>query len=307
MYYYKIFGLTVGSEIALDILRVDLDHDEAKAPDIVFKRGEIGHDILPMFEAPPVFDYEAPEGVAMIWPGVGGFRIHSPKSVTVQPFPTAPESYLAFPILGPIIGWLLHIRGISALHASALHWNGISVGFMGDKMAGKSTTAAAFIKDGASLITDDLLAFDQTEPDNPSILPAFAQLKLTENSLEAFTLSKSEKLPLVFEGFEKQQIRLHDMHTIPAKCHALFVLTRKGDAPKINWYDGGEGLKSLMRYSYNVRFGNAPLKLQNRAKHFRQYASLSQQIRIGELCIPAGLERLCETVDYVRQSLKEIE
>jgi len=269
MYRYRIFGLVVESEICLDILRTEAD---PKHPaDITFKRGDIGYDVLPMMEASPHFNYEAENGVLMVWPGVAGFCIHSISSVTVQPYPTAPDSYLAFPILGPVIAWILHTREIMTLHASAVLWRGLTIGFLGDKMAGKSTTAAAFIENKAELI-----------------------------------LSGSEKLPLVFEGFEKRQVKLQSMQQTPVPCNALLVLKRGGTVPTIRWYNGSDRLQMLMRFSYNVRFANAPLHLQARARHFRQCAELSKVLRVGELSIPAQLDRLQETVEHVGQTLKAL-
>lgn len=304
MYRYKIFGLVVESEIGLDILRTEAD--PSRVADITFKLGDIEYQIRPMMEASPHFDYENENGVLMVWPGVAGFCIHSPNSVTVQPYPTAPENYLAFPILGPVMAWILHIREIMTLHASAVRWRGLTVAFLGDKMAGKSTTAAAFIRNGGELITDDLLAFDMLDPQTPLIQPTFAQLKLTDQSADSIELSGSEKLPLVFEGFTKRQVRLQRMHATPVTCDALFVLKRGGTAPAIKWYNGGDRLQALMRYSYNVRFANAPLHLQARARHFRQCAELSKVLKIGELSIPPHLDRLQETVEHVGLTLKKL-
>ena len=304
MYRYRIFGLVVESEICLDILRTEAD---PKHPaDITFKRGDIGYDVLPMMEASPHFNYEAENGVLMVWPGVAGFCIHSISSVTVQPYPTAPDSYLAFPILGPVIAWVLHTREIMTLHASAVLWRGLTIGFLGDKMAGKSTTAAAFIENKAELITDDLLAFDMSDPKTPLIQPTFAQLKLTDQSANSVVLSGSEKLPLVFEGFEKRQVKLQSMQQTPVPCNALLVLKRGGTVPTIRWYNGSDRLQMLMRFSYNVRFANAPLHLQARARHFRRCAELSKVLRVGELSIPAQLDRLQETVEHVGQTLKAL-
>lgn len=304
MYRYRIFGLVVESEIGLDILRAE--EKSNRRADLTFKLGDIGCDIQPMMEASPHFDYEAEDGVLMVWPGVAGFCIHSPRFVTVQPYPTAPESYLAFPILGPVMAWILHIREIMTLHASAVRWRGLTIGFLGDKMAGKSTTAAAFIENNAELITDDLLAFDMSDAQNPLIQPTFAQIKLTDLSANSVVLSGSEKLPLIFDGFGKRQVRLKSMQLTPVTCDAIFVLKREGTTPAIRWYDGGDRLQALMRYSYNVRFANAPLLLQARARHFRQCAELSKVLKIGELSIPSHLDRLQETVEHVGQTLRNL-
>ncbi len=56
---------------------------------------------------------------------------------------------------------LLASRGQEALHGAAVALNGRTVAIMGESGSGKTTAARALIAHGWSLVTDDLLAFDE--------------------------------------------------------------------------------------------------------------------------------------------------
>lgn len=60
-------------------------------------------------------------------------------------------------LTGPILGFLLRLRGSLALHASAVQVGPGAVGFVGAHGAGKSTTAAALARRGCAVVTDDVL------------------------------------------------------------------------------------------------------------------------------------------------------
>lgn len=61
-------------------------------------------------------------------------------------------------LLGPVLGLVLRLRGVLAIHASAVVANGVAWGFVGEGGAGKSTLAAALAREGLPLLTEDVLA-----------------------------------------------------------------------------------------------------------------------------------------------------
>lgn len=299
---YRAFGLLIESDFALPELGIA--EPGSGAPDLRIVRTGIGRDIPPP-DAQPVFDYDDPSGSVMIWPQVAGFRFRAPDVIEVEPAPTAKPELLAFPLLGPVMGWFLHLQGRMILHASAVTWRGRAFGFLGDKMAGKSTTAAAFLRDGAQLLTDDLLVFEMSDPARPLVQPAFAQLKLGDDSAAAVTIAGAEALPLVMDGFAKRQHRLDSLADLPTTCDALFVLER-GDGPAaVEWLDQKDAFLALMRFGYNVRFANAPLAMQNRKRHFEQCVALTRSVSVGVLRVPADLNRLGEVLVTVDAALAE--
>lgn len=301
MYRYRVFGLTISSDVRLDELAPETNIDKASDLTIVLK--DVGYEIKPMGEAAVQFIYDDPRGLTMIWPGAAAVRVVGTDLVEIEPFPGVPDSYLPFPLLGPVMAWVLHLRKFLVLHASAITWKDHSVAFMGDKMAGKSTTAASFLRAGAELLTDDLLAIDMTDPAQSIICPAFPQLKLSDTAADNIDVPGAKALPLVMKNFDKKQYRLADMHNDIARCDTLFVIERGGEKPSIEWLDSATAMTSLMRFSYNVRFASAPLEMQDRARYFQQYAGLTRTARVGRLNIPKDLERLHETVEFVRRNV----
>jgi hypothetical protein len=60
-------------------------------------------------------------------------------------------------ISGPVLAFLLRLRGALALHASAVQIGNIAIALVGPHGAGKSTTAAALGIRGFPIVTDDVL------------------------------------------------------------------------------------------------------------------------------------------------------
>jgi hypothetical protein len=90
--------------------------------------------------------------------GVGDFVIaRDGSSVRVFPEAHASQVSVEFILLRGIIPRLLHVRGVTCLHASAVGVHDGVVGFVGPSGAGKSTVAAALVERGFPLVTDDVL------------------------------------------------------------------------------------------------------------------------------------------------------
>src|SRR5262249_5114775 len=134
-----------------------------------------------------------------IYPRIGAFIITADDEIAVEVAPGASANLVALPLLGPVMGVLLHLRGRFVLHGSAVEFGSAGYGFVGDKGAGKSTLAAALVGSGAALLSDDLLAFD----DKGSILPAFPQLKLSSEALAMSGRVDARVMPSPAEGFPK--------------------------------------------------------------------------------------------------------
>ena len=295
--FHDAFGMTIASQVPLPELRPAAAGSD---PDLRIERGSIGYP-LPSRERGVVMDYAAEGGVVMAWPDVAGFRFVDRGTIVVEPYPDTPEAYLAFPILGPVMAWLLNWRGRFVLHASAVDIGGRIVALLGDKMAGKSTTAAAFLRAGHRLMTDDLLALSTDEGDRARAFPAFAQVKLADDAAATVRVDNAEPLPLVMEGFPKRQHRLSAMRESPGEVALVAVLMRGGPEPAFVPLDTAGAVHALDRFSYLPRFGDAPFSKADRARHFRNCVGLADAATVGTLHIPDSLDRLGETVDAVER------
>lgn len=77
--------------------------------------------------------------------------------------PGAAAEDLAPYLAGPIMGFVLRLRGICCLHASAVRIGQKVIALSGRAGAGKSTTAAAFGKLGYAVVSDDISALVERE------------------------------------------------------------------------------------------------------------------------------------------------
>ncbi|TGQ65558.1 MAG: serine kinase [Mesorhizobium sp.] len=295
--FYRAYGLTIASDVILP----ELEPAEPAAVDVVIAIGTIDMP-KPSPETGTVFRF-APDRQYMAWHAVGAFLISDACRIDVEPAPGTDDALIAFPLLGPVMALLLHQRGLLVLHASAVAISGKGAIFMGDKGAGKSTTASALIRAGHELLTDDVVALDLTDPDAPLIVPGFPQIKLAADAAAAISLERAEVRPQVHAAIDKALHRLHGVFsgdTVPAG--RIYMLERGGKAdiaplPRI------AALPAIIKFSYVTRFGRAALTGDFAALHLRQCARLAEHIGVCRLEVPDGLDRIGEAVDRVREDL----
>jgi hypothetical protein len=90
------------------------------------------------------------------------------------------KSYL----LGSVLSSILRARGTLCLHASVVEIDGRAIAFMGPKSAGKSTTAAALVQYGASILTDDIAAITSADG-HFQVQPGYMYVRLLRGSVNA--------------------------------------------------------------------------------------------------------------------------
>ncbi|MGX5829774.1 serine kinase [Mesorhizobium sp. 43Arga] len=295
--HYRAYGLTIASDVALP----ELEPAEPAEPDILIAIGTIDMP-KPSPEAATIFRFE-PDRQYLAWHAVGAFLISDAGRIDIEPAPGVDDALLAFPLLGPVMALLLHHRGLLVLHASAIAAAGRGAIFMGDKGAGKSTTASALIRAGHELLTDDVVALDLARPVAPMIVAGFPQIKLAADAAAAISLGQAEVRPPVHPAIEKMQHRLHDAFSggmVPAT--RIYVLER-GAKAAITALPGIAALPAIIKFSYVTRFGRAALSGDFAALHFRQCSAIANHVGVFRLEVPTGLDRIGEAVALIESDL----
>lgn len=295
--FYRAYGLTIASEVALP----ELEPAAPGAADVVIAVGPIDLP-KPGLEAATEFRFEA-DRQYLAWQAVGAFLISNGCRIDVEPAPGVDDMLIAFPLLGPVMALLLHRRGLLVLHASAIAVAGTSAIFMGDKGAGKSTTASAMIRAGHDLLTDDVVALDLANPDQPMIVPGFPQIKLAADAAAAISLGEAEVRPQVHPAIDKMQHRLNGAFSgnrVPAT--RIYILER-GEKAAITPLPGIAALPAIIKFSYVTRFGRAALPSDLAKVHLRQCARLADHVGVRRLEVPTGLDRIGEAVDLIERDL----
>lgn len=202
MYFYKAYGLTIFSEIELPELSVA---EPVISWDLHIKRGEI---ISVKFKKTSIYRRgirasfgKNDENLILHWENVATFEAVEGKELTISPL-TDDNNLISLFTVSEALGLILFQRGYFLLHASSVKIGDKAWCFMGSPGAGKSTTAAAFVKAGCPLLSDDLTAITFADDGRPYIIPAYPQLKIWDNTVNGLKYSPADLQP-VSEGINK--------------------------------------------------------------------------------------------------------
>ncbi len=232
-----------------------------------------------------------------VWADLGVMQIHAGKRIVLHPVPNAQRSLIHQAVQSAGLGLLLHQREMLTLHASAVDVNGVAVGFVGYKGAGKSTTAAALYGQGHTLITDDLLVLQQKEDGAVEAYPGIPQLRLWPEAVAASLNENPELLPRNSAASVK---RLRDTQqqfantSRPLQCiYVLDFQTDESAGITITPLLPRDACIEMVRHSYALHYlGNGGAS----ATHLKQSSQLSQQVAIRKLMRPRALDALPQLV-----------
>lgn len=202
-------------------------------------------------------------------------------------------------LLGPVLGLLLRLRGVTCLHASAVAFGDRSVAFVGSAGAGKSTTAAAFARQGCGVISDDIVALLEQE-DAFHVMPAYPHLCLWPESVKIL-YDSAEALPRLIPDWDKRRLALGNQGThFESRClplAAIYVLSerRPDPAPYVEAMRPQNALVALVADTY----ANKILDREMRAREFAVLARLVTTVPIRRVYPheePTRLEELCKVI-----------
>jgi hypothetical protein len=109
-------------------------------------------------------------------------------------------------LLGPVMGFVLHLRGLTSLHASAVAIGDRAIALMGLAGAGKSTTAAAFARLGYPVLSDDIVPI-QDQHGAFFAQSGYACICLWSDSVSSLYGSE-DALPLLTPTWDKRYLAL---------------------------------------------------------------------------------------------------
>src|SRR5437660_418687 len=158
-------------------------------------------------------------------------------------------------LLGPVMGFVLRLRGTVCLHASAVAINDRAIALVGLPGAGKSTTAAAFGCAGFPVLSDDVVALGD-KGTQFLVQPGYPRVNLWPDS--AFTLFKSgDALPRITPTWEKRYMPLgqdgHYFAPKPLPLGAIYILDSRDrtlSSPVVEVLSGKEAFMALVANTY---------------------------------------------------------
>lgn len=216
------------------------------------------------------------------------------------------ESWQTY-LLGQVISFALVTQGIEPLHATAVIVDGRAIAFLGESGQGKSTLAAAFVRHGHRLLTDDLLVLSADRagvlahpgPGRIKLFPKEARRLLGSGAAGVPMNALTAKLVIPLEPSQVQDA------TVP--LGALYVLRspeRPADARaiRVSALRSRDAFLQLMKHTFN-RIVVAPERLE---RQFESAARLASRVPIRRLSYTRGLARLPGVRDAVLADLTRL-
>jgi len=201
-------------------------------------------------------------------------------------------------LLGPVMGFVMLLRGIVCLHASAIAVDGKAIALLGPAGSGKSTTAAAFSERGYSILAEDVVTLDD-RGEQFFVRPGYPCIRLWPASVKALYGSENH-LPKLTPNWDKCFLDLTEraFSAEPLPLAAIYHLReRRHDAvaPFVETLDRSEGLLSLIANTYATKL----MDKQMRAREFKLLTRVLNNVplrRVTPHADPARISDLCDTI-----------
>ncbi len=161
-------------------------------------------------------------------------------------------------LLGPVMGFVLLLRGLFCLHASAIAVGDRAIALIGPAGAGKSTTAAAFSARGFSVLAEDVVTLDDCG-DRFLVRPGYPCIRLWPTSVAAL-YGREAQLPRLTPNWDKCYLDLTQSHRAfeakPLPLRAIYLLGARSDdarAPFVEDLGRTEAMMSLVANTYATK------------------------------------------------------
>lgn len=158
-------------------------------------------------------------------------------------------------LLGPVIGFVLRLRGVVCLHASSVAVGDHAIALVGMAGAGKSTTAAAFSCAGYAVISDDIVALADKGAQF-LVQPGYPRVNLWPESVVTL-FGSADALPRITPTWDKRYLPLGHggphFASKPLPLGAIYILDGRDSslaAPVIEGVPGKDAFMALAANTY---------------------------------------------------------
>jgi hypothetical protein len=201
---------------------------------------------------------------------------------------------------GPILGFVLRLRGVTCLHASAAVADGRAFAVVGGAGMGKSTSAAVLAQLGLEVLTDDVLVLRE-RGGSFDVEPGLPRVLLWPESVGQL-FGHPDALPRIVSTWGKRYLDLtrpgYRFAREAAPLEAVYLLGERlpaGAAPQITPLEGARALAWLLAHTYANDF----LDTRMRIEELEVLGRVASQVPIRLLRAPddrASVRAACEAV-----------
>ena len=202
-------------------------------------------------------------------------------------------------LLGPVLGMVLRLRGLTCLHASAVSLEGRALLLCGQAGAGKSTTAAAFAARGRPVLADDVAALERGAA-GFRVRGAYPHLRLWPDAVRGLYGGAAD-LPRLTPNWEKRFLDLAAADAFeggPLPLAAVYLLEVREDdaAPRLEPVAPADAVLALIAQTY---VGWVPDRAAQ-GRDLALYGRLTREVPVVRAvphADPARLPELCALLE----------
>lgn len=298
MHCYTLYGLQIASALECPELRPG----QSSAPDVTIRYGPVSADPKPSGRV--IARTDGPDAYLLEIPDVARFRIASGREIVIDRQPQAADAAVRLFLLGSAFGALLHQRGITPIHGSAV---GVDAGggggaliFCGPQGHGKSTLAGAFAARGHPLLSDDVCALT-LDGEGVWLHPAFPRLNLLPDAAQRLAVDVGDNadvqpftgkhfVPIThFSADPTRLLTVYELHPAPVQTISLRLLS------------GFEQITSLMGNTYRIQFAK---EMGHASRHFAALQQIARHVRVVRVERPDATYLLDELVAVISADVK---
>jgi hypothetical protein len=203
-------------------------------------------------------------------------------------------------LMGPVIGFVLRLRGVLPLHASAVALGDCAIAIAAGPGAGKSTTAAGFARLGHAVLSDDLAALRE-RGDDFLVQPGYPRVNVWPDSARNL-FGAEDSLAPISPTWDKRYLPLDqnglrfEQRALPLR--AIYLLDDRDAALKSPQITEVEGMPALLNLIANT-YVNYLIDPQMRQREFSTLGRLLARTPVRNVrppADPARLRNLCEAI-----------
>jgi len=210
-------------------------------------------------------------------------------------------------LVGPVLAFVLRLRGQICLHASGVAIEDRAIALVGSPGAGKSTTAAAFAKSGYAVLSDDVAALIE-QGECFRMQPGYPRVNLWPDSVRVL-FGSEDALPRITPTWDKRFLAL-DQNRFRFESRALplgaiYVLHSRetgGSACRIGPISPPSAIMTLAANTYV----NYLLDKDMRSKEFGVLGRLVNSVAVRSVEPPDAASRLDEVSEAIAADAKEV-
>lgn len=262
---YRLFGLTFRSEVELPGIMPSVNGQA----DVVIRQ---------------VSALAGSDDVLTI-DGIATYRVPDARTIEVLPAPGADWGDVRLYLLGTAMGMLLHRRGDLPLHANSMVVGGKAWAFLGESGSGKSTLAASLMRDGHSLLADDVCVVRTQEDGGPTVFAGVPRMRLWEDAA-IHAGHEPDNLQLVVPGdpaYRKFDVPLPESSDVDSAPLQVLCLLGWGEDWQVEDVEGATMVEALFAHSYRGEYVGT---LGDPMRHWEQCIALAQQVRMFRYARP---------------------